>query len=274
MTVTTLDQCPLLLGGDWVRDPTWPAQSVHNPSTGEALATVPLCGAPEVERAVGAAAAAYPAWRDTPPLERARVLFRYRDLLERNFNEVAQLITREHGKTLEEARGSLRRGIEVVEFASGIPTLLMGDSLENIAPGMDCDSVRQPLGVCAGITPFNFPAMVPLWMFPVALACGNTFVFKPSEAGTAHRRAHRGAACGGRPAGRASSTSSTAGTRRWMPSSPILWCKRCRSWALRPSPATSIRRRRPRASECRLPQGRKTSCSSSRTRIWTPPCRG
>ena len=181
MTVTTLDQCPLLLGGDWVRDPTWPAQSVHNPSTGEALATVPLCGAPEVERAVGAAAAAYPAWRDTPPLERARVLFRYRDLLERNFNEVAQLITREHGKTLEEARGSLRRGIEVVEFASGIPTLLMGDSLENIAPGMDCDSVRQPLGVCGGITPFNFPAMVPLWMFPIALACGNTFVFKPSE---------------------------------------------------------------------------------------------
>jgi malonate-semialdehyde dehydrogenase (acetylating)/methylmalonate-semialdehyde dehydrogenase len=118
---------------------------------------------------------------ETPPTERARVLFRFKMLLEERFDELAQLVTREHGKTLTESRGDVRRGIEMVEFACGVPSLLMGEVLENVARGIDCEAIRQPLGVCVGIAPFNFPAMVPLWMYPVALVCGNTFVLKPSE---------------------------------------------------------------------------------------------
>src|SRR5262249_46251086 len=114
-------------------------------------------------------------------VERARVLFRFRDKLESAADELARLVTREHGKTLAEARASVQRGVEMVEFACGVPSLLMGQALPNIASQVDCETVRHPVGVCAGITPFNFPAMVPLWMFPVALACGNTFVLKPSE---------------------------------------------------------------------------------------------
>src|SRR5947209_14518797 len=137
-------------------------------------------GEPDNE-AVEAAAAAFPAWWETPATERARVMFRFRNLLEENFEEIVRCNTREHGKTLVESRGDVRRGIEMIEFACGIPSLLMGESLENVARGIDCDTIRQPLGVCVGITPFNFPCMVPLWMYPVALACGNTFVLKPSE---------------------------------------------------------------------------------------------
>ncbi|MBK9594384.1 MAG: CoA-acylating methylmalonate-semialdehyde dehydrogenase [Rhodocyclales bacterium] len=135
----------------------------------------------DVERAVSAAARAFPAWRDTPPLRRARVLMRFRELLEANKEALARLVSEEHGKTLEDAIGSVTRGIEVVEFATGIPHLLKGEFAENVGGGVDCVSLRQPLGICVGITPFNFPVMVPLWMFPVALACGNTFVLKPSE---------------------------------------------------------------------------------------------
>ncbi len=134
-----------------------------------------------VDEAVEAAAAAFPAWRDTPPVERARLFFRYRQLVEENFDRICESVSREHGKTLAEARGSAYRGIENVEYACGVPTLLMGDTLENLARGVDCETMLQPLGVCVGITPFNFPAMVPMWMFPLALACGNTFVLKPSE---------------------------------------------------------------------------------------------
>src|SRR5438552_6623210 len=118
---------------------------------------------------------------ETPPVERARIFFKFKMLLDENFEDLVRCNTREHGKTLVESRGDVRRGIEMVEFACGIPSLLMGENLENIARGIDCDTIRQPLGVCVGITPFNFPAMVPLWMFPVALVCGNTFVLKPSE---------------------------------------------------------------------------------------------
>ena len=130
---------------------------------------------------VEAAAAAFPDWWETPAVERVRVLFKFKALLEEHFEELIRLNTREHGKTLGESRGDVKRGIEMIEFACGIPSMLMGESLENLARGIDCDAVRQPLGVCVGITPFNFPAMVPLWMYPVALACGNTFVLKPSE---------------------------------------------------------------------------------------------
>src|SRR5437867_781518 len=173
--------CPVFIGGEWSRPAHASTTPVYNPSTGEVIAEAPLCDAKIVDQAVQAAAAAFPAWRDTPPVERARVFFRYRQLLEQNFDRICASISREHGKTLVEARGSLFRGIENVEFACGIPSLLMGDTLENIARGVDCETSLQPLGVCAGITPFNFPAMVPLWMFPLALACGNTFVLKPSE---------------------------------------------------------------------------------------------
>jgi delta 1-pyrroline-5-carboxylate dehydrogenase len=158
-----------------------PAFPVHNPSTGEVIAEAPACNAEHVNAAVEAAAAAYPEWWETPPVERARIFFRFKMLLEDNFEELVRCNTREHGKTLVESRGDVRRGIEMVEFACGIPSLLSGETIENIARGIDCEAIRQPLGVCVGITPFNFPAMVPLWMYPVALVCGNTFVLKPSE---------------------------------------------------------------------------------------------
>lgn len=169
------------IGGEWAVFTGVPRSPVFNPSLGEVIAEVPLGGAAEVDAAVQAAAAAFPAWAETPAVERARVMFRYRGLLEQHFEEIARLISREHGKTLVEARGDLFRGYEVVELACAAPTLLTGELLPNIARGIDGELARHPLGVCAGITPFNFPAMIPLWMFPLALVCGNTFVLKPSE---------------------------------------------------------------------------------------------
>src|SRR6059058_643875 len=176
-----LDPVSLYIGCEWQEPDSTAATPVHNPSTGDIIAETPMCGAKEVNAAVEAAAAAFPAWWETPPTERARVMFRFKMLLEENFEDLVRSNTREHGKTLVESRGDVRRGIEMIEFACGIPSLLMGESIENIARGIDCDTIRQPLGVCVGITPFNFPAMVPLWMYPVALVCGNTFVLKPSE---------------------------------------------------------------------------------------------
>ncbi|MCC7487714.1 MAG: CoA-acylating methylmalonate-semialdehyde dehydrogenase [Burkholderiales bacterium] len=154
---------------------------VANPALGKAIRRVPFCSAADIDAAVKAAAAAYPAWRDTPPLRRARVMQKFLQLLQAHQRELAGLVTEEHGKTLPDAMGSVQRGIEVVEFACGIPHLLKGEHSENVGTDVDCHTVRQPVGVCAGITPFNFPVMVPLWMFPVAIACGNTFVLKPSE---------------------------------------------------------------------------------------------
>lgn len=154
---------------------------VHNPATGEVIARTPLSTAEDLDRAVAAAKAAFPAWRDTPAAVRARSMFRFRELLEEHFEEIAATVTREHGKTLDESRGSVRRGIECVEVACGTPSLMMGYGLENIASGIDCQVIRQPLGVCAAIAPFNFPAMVPLWFLPFAVATGNTFIVKPSE---------------------------------------------------------------------------------------------
>lgn len=153
----------------------------YNPATGEVIGTVSQATPHEVALAVQAAQAAFPAWAQTPPLKRARVMFRFKALIERDMDQLAALITREHGKLLADARGELVRGLEVVEYACGIPELLKGEYTEQIAQGIDAWTMRQPLGVCAGITPFNFPAMVPMWMFPMAIACGNTFVLKPSE---------------------------------------------------------------------------------------------
>ena len=153
---------------------------VYDPATGRVQARVPFATADEVGKAVRAAKAAFPTWAATPPSQRARILFRYRDVLEAHREELARICSSEHGKTLDDARGSVTRGIEIVEFTCGIPQLLKGEMNENVAGNVDSFNVRQPLGVCAGITPFNFPAMVPMWMYPVALACGNTFVLKPS----------------------------------------------------------------------------------------------
>ncbi len=154
---------------------------VFNPATGELQAQVPFAAKAEVEQAIAAAAAAFPGWAATPTLVRARVLFKFKELMERHLNELIELVITEHGKVLEDARGELTRAMEVVEFACGIPHLLKGEFSENVGRSIDSWSVRQPVGVCAGITPFNFPAMVPAWMWPVAIACGNTFVLKPSE---------------------------------------------------------------------------------------------
>ena len=181
MDLTTLERLPLWIGGKPVAAQTTRYGEVTNPATGEVVRHVPLANAADVEAAVAAAAAALPAWRAAPPLRRARILMRFRELMNEQRKELAKIITQEHGKTLTDAEGEVTRGIEVIEFATGIPHLLKGEFSENVGPEIDSFSLRQPLGVCVGITPFNFPAMVPMWMFPVALACGNTFVLKPSE---------------------------------------------------------------------------------------------
>jgi len=154
---------------------------VFNPATGDVTGLVRLADAATVDAAVQAARRAFPGWADTPALRRARVMFKFKELLDRHHEALATLLTREHGKVFEDAKGEVTRGIEVVEFACGIPHLLKGDYSDQVSTGIDQYSLRQPLGVCAGITPFNFPAMVPMWMFPIALACGNAFVLKPSE---------------------------------------------------------------------------------------------
>jgi malonate-semialdehyde dehydrogenase (acetylating)/methylmalonate-semialdehyde dehydrogenase len=154
---------------------------VFNPARGEIAGNVPLAGAEDIDLAVAAAREAFPAWSETAPLKRARILFNFKALLDKHQDELAELITREHGKVFSDAKGEVTRGLEVVEFACGIPHLLKGQYTEQIGGGIDNWSMRQPLGVVAGVTPFNFPMMVPCWMFPVAIACGNTFVLKPSE---------------------------------------------------------------------------------------------
>jgi malonate-semialdehyde dehydrogenase (acetylating)/methylmalonate-semialdehyde dehydrogenase len=169
------------IGGRWVSAQTTEFFDVHNPAVGDVIGRTPLSTGADVDAAVRAATDAFPAWRDTPVNARAQVLYRFKALLEENFEEMARIVTTEHGKTLDEARGSVRRGIECVEVACGAPSLMQGFGLEDISQGIDCHVVRQPLGVCAAIAPFNFPAMVPMWFLPFAIATGNTFVLKPSE---------------------------------------------------------------------------------------------
>jgi malonate-semialdehyde dehydrogenase (acetylating) / methylmalonate-semialdehyde dehydrogenase len=178
---TDVDVLQNLVGGKWVTPQAREYGNVHNPATGRVIARVPFSTAADVDAAVQAATRAFPAWRDTPVVLRARVLFRFAALLEQHFEELARLVTTEHGKTLDEARGSVRRGIECVEVACGAPSLMMGYGLENIATNVDSVALRQPLGVVAAIAPFNFPAMVPMWFLPFAVATGNTIIMKPSE---------------------------------------------------------------------------------------------
>jgi len=169
------------VGGKEFKGESKRTADVFNPATGEVQAKVNLASRSDLNFAVEAATKAFPAWADTPPITRARILFKFKELIEKNSDELTKLIVAEHGKVYDDAKGSLTRGLEVVEFACGIPHLLKGEFTENVGKGVDSWSMRQPLGVCAGITPFNFPAMVPMWMFPVAIACGNTFILKPSE---------------------------------------------------------------------------------------------
>ncbi|SOH92746.1 malonate-semialdehyde dehydrogenase (acetylating) / methylmalonate-semialdehyde dehydrogenase [Monaibacterium marinum] len=169
------------IGGQLVDSTSDRTQSIYNPATGEAVGTLPLSTVDEVNAAVANAKAAFPAWSRTPPLKRARIMFKFLELLNQNADKMARELSREHGKTHDDALGEIQRGLEVVEFACGIPQLLKGEFSRNVGPGIDSYGDRQALGVVAGITPFNFPAMVPMWMYPIAIACGNTFVLKPSE---------------------------------------------------------------------------------------------
>ncbi|MFZ6748123.1 CoA-acylating methylmalonate-semialdehyde dehydrogenase [Undibacterium sp. Ren11W] len=178
---TNLSTIPHFINGELVQAASERHADVYNPALGVPVSRVVLGTADDVNTAVAAASAAFPSWSATPPLTRARVLFKYLQLCQQHTDEFAALITREHGKTFADAQGEVARGIEMVEFAVGIPQLLKGEFTDQIARGIDAWSMRQSLGVVAGITPFNFPVMVPMWMFPVAIACGNTFILKPSE---------------------------------------------------------------------------------------------
>ncbi|MEC9347371.1 MAG: CoA-acylating methylmalonate-semialdehyde dehydrogenase [Pseudomonadota bacterium] len=169
------------IGGKHVAGTSGRFHPIYNPTLGEQTKEVALATTAELQAAVDNAAEAFPAWSRTSPIHRARVMFRYKELIEKNMQELAELLSSEHGKTVPDARGSVQRGLEVVEFACGIPHLLKGEYSDAVATGIDLYSMRQPLGVVAGITPFNFPAMVPMWMFSIAIACGNTFILKPSE---------------------------------------------------------------------------------------------
>jgi malonate-semialdehyde dehydrogenase (acetylating)/methylmalonate-semialdehyde dehydrogenase len=170
-----------LIGSEWREPENAESLPVFNPATGEIIDQVPLSGASDVDAAAKAAAAAFTTWSRTPVMDRVRLMFRFKALLEEHFEELSATVTRHHGKTLDEARGELRRGVDVVDFACGAPTLLQGRTLRDVSGGVDQDLYRYPLGVCAGIPPFNFPVMIPLWMFPLAVVAGNTFVLKPSE---------------------------------------------------------------------------------------------
>ncbi len=180
-TATSVRTLQLYIGGRWVDSSATSFVDVHNPAKDELIARTPLGGAADVDRAVQAALKAYPAWRATPPVNRIRHLFKLKELFEASFEDLARTITLEHGKTLDESRSSVRRAIDNIDMAIAIPTTMQGRALEDIATGIDCYTYRQPMGVFAAITPFNFPAMVPMWFLPHAIACGNTFIVKPSE---------------------------------------------------------------------------------------------
>jgi len=172
---------PLFIDGDFVESKSEKTLEVKNPVTQEILCHVPCATKKEINKSISNASVAFNTWKDTPPPERARLMMTYQSLLKQHQDEIAEILSKENGKTFEDAKGDVWRGIEVVEQAANIPSLLMGETLENVAQEIDSYSYLQPLGVCAGITPFNFPAMIPLWMFPLAIACGNAFILKPSE---------------------------------------------------------------------------------------------
>jgi malonate-semialdehyde dehydrogenase (acetylating)/methylmalonate-semialdehyde dehydrogenase len=180
-TETAVRKLKFFVNGSWEERGGSSLHPITNPATGDVIAQVPYATADDVDRTAQAAHAAFLQWRDVPVVDRVQVLYRYKTLLDRHADEIARILSTENGKTLEDARGSVRRAIQMVEVACGMPSLMMGQSLDNVSKGIDCQTIRQPIGVCAGISPFNFPAMVPMWMIPFAIACGNSFILKPSE---------------------------------------------------------------------------------------------
>jgi malonate-semialdehyde dehydrogenase (acetylating)/methylmalonate-semialdehyde dehydrogenase len=180
-TETSVKTLNFYVNGQWEDAAGTTTHPITNPATGEVIARVPYATAAQVDRVARLAHDAFLKWREVPVIDRVQVFYRYKTLLEKHAEEVARILSTENGKTFEDAKMSVRRAIQMVEVACGMPSLMMGDSLENVSRGIDSMSIRQPIGVCAGITPFNFPAMVPMWMFPFAIACGNTFILKPSE---------------------------------------------------------------------------------------------
>jgi malonate-semialdehyde dehydrogenase (acetylating) / methylmalonate-semialdehyde dehydrogenase len=180
-TQSNIQTLSFYIDGAWEKPQGRVTQQVTNPASGQVLAEVPFATQADVDRAARSAHAAFLKWRAVPVVDRVQVLYRYKDLLERHASELAATLTRENGKTQDDAKAEVRRGIQMVEVACGMPSLMMGDSLNDVAAGIDCKTIRQPIGVCVGITPFNFPAMVPMWMHPFAIACGNSFILKPSE---------------------------------------------------------------------------------------------
>jgi len=180
-TESAIETISFYVNGKWESAASKPAMPVTNPATGATIAQVVYASEADVDRTVKAAHAAYLKWRDVPVVDRVQVLYRYKGLLEAHANDLAAALTSENGKTADDARAEVRRAIQMVEVACGMPSLMMGDSLNDVASGIDSHTIRQPIGVCVGITPFNFPAMVPMWMWPFAIACGNTFILKPSE---------------------------------------------------------------------------------------------
>jgi len=177
----TIQICSYYINGTWETAPGHRTGTVTNPATGRTLAEVPYATTDDVDRAVRSAHEAFLKWRDVPVVDRVQPLYKFKTLLEKHHADIASTLTRENGKTADDAKAEVRRMIHMVEVACGMPSLMMGDSLNDVAAGIDCKTIRQPIGVCAGITPFNFPAMVPMWMYPFAIACGNTFILKPSE---------------------------------------------------------------------------------------------
>src|SRR5581483_6717606 len=175
MTATMIETAPIvpnLIGGKWSKPSVGVYGDVYNPSTGEVIGRAPFCGAKEVDDAVNAAEKAFKTWSNTPVMKRSAILFKYRELMNQYADELIQLVTKENGKTIEESKGDVRRGLEVIEFCCGIAHLSKGESVPQLADELDAITMREPIGICAGITPFNFPAMVPLWMYPMAIACG------------------------------------------------------------------------------------------------------
>src|ERR1039457_6260261 len=180
-TDSTVETLGFYVGGKWERPQGCTLGTVTNPATGATIAEVPYAGEADIDGAVRSSHEAFLKWREVPVVERVQPLYRYKALLEKHQAELAGILTRENGKTADDARAEVRRSIQMAEVACGMPSLMLGDSLNDVAHGIDCKTIRQPIGVCAGITPFNFPAMVPMWMYPFAIACGNTFILKPSE---------------------------------------------------------------------------------------------
>jgi len=180
-TETAIETVKFYVNGKWEVPAGHELHPITNPATGRVIARTAYANSADIDRIARAAHEAFLSWREVPVVDRVQVLYRYKDLLEKHADELAHTLTSENGKTLEDARGEIRRAIQMVEVSCGMPSLMMGQSLENVARGIDCHTIRQPLGVCAGITPFNFPGMVPAWMYPFAIACGNSFILKPSE---------------------------------------------------------------------------------------------